>query len=84
MLNFDVTESKKIRVVIDSDTACEADDPFAIVQGLLSPKLVVKGILAEHFREAGSMEKSYQEILTILDCMGMDRGLAKRGQEVTV
>ncbi|MBQ1850717.1 MAG: nucleoside hydrolase [Lachnospiraceae bacterium] len=78
---YDVPEYKKIRVIIDTDAACEADDPFAIVQGLLSPKLVVKGILAEHFREAGSMEKSYQEILTILDCMGMDPGLAKRGQE---
>ncbi|MCR4791587.1 MAG: nucleoside hydrolase [Lachnospiraceae bacterium] len=69
---FDVPEYKKIRVIIDTDAACEADDPFAIVQGLLSPKLVVKGIVAEHFREAGSMEKSHEEIKTILDAMDMD------------
>ena len=49
MLNFDVTESKKIRVVIDSDTSCEADDPFAIAYALMSPKLSVKAIVAEHF-----------------------------------
>jgi inosine-uridine nucleoside N-ribohydrolase len=78
---YDVPDYKKIRVILDTDAACEADDPFAIVQALLSPKLMVKGILAEHFREQGSMEKSYQEILTILDCMGMDASLAHRGQE---
>ena len=28
---FGVPEYKKIRVIIDTDAACEADDPFAIV-----------------------------------------------------
>jgi len=71
-LLFDVTDSKRIRVIIDTDAACEADDPFAIVHALLSPKLIVKGIVAEHFNEAGSMEKSFQEITTILEAMDMD------------
>ena len=78
---YDVPEYKKIRVIIDTDAACEADDPYAIVQALLSPKLIVKGILAEHFREEGSMERSYQEILTILDCMDIHNVPAFRGQE---
>lgn len=69
---FDIPEYKKIRVIIDTDAACEADDPFAIVQGLLSPKLIVKGIVAEHFNEAGSMERSYEEIKTIVTLMGLD------------
>lgn len=77
---FDVPEYKKIRVIIDTDAACEADDPFAIVQALLSPKLIVKGILAEHFREEGSMERSYQEIQTILDCMAIQNVPAFHGQ----
>ena len=64
---FDIPDNKKIRVIIDTDAACEADDPFAIVQALLSPKLMVKGICAEHFAEDGSMEKSFDEIKTILD-----------------
>ena len=80
-LLFDVPDYKKIRVIIDTDAACEADDPFAIVQGLLSPKLIVKGILAEHFNQPGSMEKSYQEIRTILNCMGIGNVPALHGQE---
>ena len=67
-----IPEEKKIRVIIDTDAACEADDPFAIVQALLSPKLIVKGILAEHFNESGSVKKSYDEIKTILNAMDMD------------
>lgn len=39
---FDIPEYKKILVIIDTDAACEADDPFAIVQALLSPKLIAK------------------------------------------
>ncbi len=60
MLDYDVADSKKIRVMIDSDTACEADDPFAIAHALLSPKLIVKAIVAEHFKEPGSMERSWE------------------------
>lgn len=68
-LNFDVPDYKKIRVIIDTDAACEADDPFAIAHGLMSPKLIVKGILAEHFNCEGSVERSYREIQTVLACM---------------
>jgi inosine-uridine nucleoside N-ribohydrolase len=68
---FDIPDYKKIRVIIDTDAACEADDPFAIVQALLSPKLIVKGIAAEHFAVQGSMDRSYDEICTILDAMDM-------------
>ena len=66
-----IPDEKKIRGIIDTDAACEADDPFAIVQALLSPKLIVKGILAEHFNEKGSVQKSYDEIMTILDAMDL-------------
>ena len=76
---FDIPENKKIRVIIDTDAACEADDPFAIVQGLLSPKLIVKGIAAEHFAVPDSMEKSFDEIMTILDAMDLQVP-ALRGQ----
>lgn len=68
-LLFDVPDYKKIRVIIDTDAACEADDPFAIVQALLSPKLIVKGIVAEHFNEPDSVCKSYDEVITILNAM---------------
>ena len=78
---FNVTDDKKIRVIIDTDAACEADDPFAIVQGLLSPKLMVKGIVAEHFVEKGSMERSLEEIKTILDLMDIEDVPALKGCE---
>ena len=44
---FDVPDYKKVRVIIDTDAACEADDPYAIVQALLSPKLIVKDMIAK-------------------------------------
>ena len=69
---FSVPDYKKVRVIVDTDAACEADDPYAIVHALLSPKLIVKGIVAEHFVEEDSMERSYEEIRTILEAMEVD------------
>ena len=80
MLNFDVEDRKKIRVVIDSDTACEADDPFAIAYALMSPKLIVKAIVAEHFALPGSMEKSREAALRVTRAMGSDVPVL-RGEE---
>ncbi|MCR5734843.1 MAG: nucleoside hydrolase [Lachnospiraceae bacterium] len=71
-MEFRVPDQKKIRVIIDTDAACEADDPFAIVHALLSPKLCVRGIAAEHFNTDGSMEASLEEIKTILDAMDIN------------
>lgn len=55
---FQVTDDKRVRVIVSTDTACEADDPFAIAHALLSPKMDVRAIVAEHFMAPGSMEKS--------------------------
>ena len=71
-IGFDIPDNKKIRVIVDTDAACEADDPFAIVHALLSPKLIVRGVVAEHFGVPGSMEKSYDEIKAIKHAMGTD------------
>ena len=71
-VGFDIPDCKKIRVIVDTDAACEADDPFAIVHALLSPKLMVKGVVAEHFNVAHSMEDSYNEILNIKQAMAVD------------
>lgn len=71
-LMFDVQDYKKIRVIIDTDAACEADDPYAIAHALMSPKLIVRGIVAEHFNEKGSVQRSYDEIVTILKAMKKD------------
>ena len=72
---FEVPEKKKCRVIIDSDTACEADDPYAIAYALLSPKLIVRGIVAEHFAQPGSMQKSRAAAGKLLSAMGLDTPL---------
>ena len=77
---YEVPDYKKLRVIVDTDAACEADDPFAIAHALISPKLMVKGIIAEHFKEAGSMERSYKEIETILEAMDLNVPIFK-GQD---
>lgn len=71
-LVYEVPEYKKLRVIIDTDAACEADDPFAIAHALMSRKLVVKAILAEQFGAPDTTRLSYNEIMTVLDAMDMD------------
>lgn len=69
---FDVPEEKIVRVIVDTDAKNEADDQFAIVQALLSPKFENVGFIAAHYgtrRHADSMERSYQELETIFDKM---------------
>ncbi len=69
---FYVPEEKRVRVIIDSDAACEADDPFAIAHALMSPKLAVKAVIAEHFARKDSMERSFRAIKKLMDIMGAD------------
>lgn len=71
-LIYDVPDYKKLRVIIDTDAACEADDPFAIAHALMSKKLMVKAILAEQFGTPDTTRLSYNEIMTVLDAMDME------------
>jgi inosine-uridine nucleoside N-ribohydrolase len=83
-LGFSVPDIKKKRVIVHTDTACEADDHFAVVHHLLTPSEIVVGIIAGHFeyynrvipqlaaRRFTSMEKSFAECQKILDFMGID------------
>lgn len=64
---FTVPENKRVRVIVSTDAACEADDPFAIVHALLSPKMDVKAVIAEHFHDAGSMERSHAAATKLLN-----------------
>lgn len=68
-LLYEIPEYKKLRVIIDTDAACEADDPFAIAHALMSKKLDVKAIFAEQFGTPETAKKSYDEIITILKAM---------------
>lgn len=68
----------KIDIVLDTDTYNEIDDQFALVYALRSKeKLNVKSVYAAPFFNgrsidpADGMEKSYDEILRVLDKMGI-------------
>lgn len=79
--HFAVQEKKRLRVIIDTDAACEADDPFAIAHGLMTPRFIVKGILAEQFNQPGSVEKSYVAIQKLLSLMGREEVPVLMGTE---
>lgn len=81
-LEFEVLVSRlrhpdgKIHMVLDTDTYNEVDDQFALAYALRSPeKMVVDAVYAAPFHNtrstgpADGMEKSYEEILRILDFM---------------
>ena len=64
----------KLHMVLDTDTYNEVDDQFAVVDALFSPeKITVDAIYAAPFHNSRStgpadgMEKSYQEILRLLN-----------------
>ena len=65
------------RVVIDTDTANEIDDQFALVHALLSPELDIEAIYAAPFKNAHAatpeegMEQSYDEILRVYEHLGL-------------
>ncbi len=77
----------KARMVLDTDTYNEIDDQFALTYALLSPeKLAVEAVYAAPFHNSRSsgpgdgMEKSYEEILRLLDFLGVAAdGFAFRG-----
>ena len=69
---FRVPTQKTVRVITDTDAKNEADDQFAIVQALLSPKFDNRGFIAAHFgtrKSQTSMLDSYGELVTIFDKM---------------
>jgi purine nucleosidase len=69
----------KIRMVLDTDTYNEIDDQFAVAYALQSKdRLEVEALYAAPFYNSLSsspgdgMEKSYQELLTIMDRFGIE------------
>lgn len=74
---YTVPEYKKIRLIILTDCKNEADDQFALAHHLMTPRFIVKGIVAGHFelhpQEYGvgkTVDASYMEIEKVLGLMG--------------
>lgn len=82
-----IPPTEPVDIVLDTDTYNEVDDQFAVVYALLSPeKIRLQALYAAPFfndRSTGpadGMERSYQEILHLLDRMGTSPdGLVFRG-----
>lgn len=77
----------KVNIVLDTDTYNEIDDQYAVVHALLSPERIeVEALYAAPFfnhkseSPADGMEKSYEEILRLLDRLDVDpEGFVFRG-----
>ena len=72
-----MSENKKIKAVLDTDTYNEIDDQFALAYLMLAKELFeVRGVFAAPFfnsRSSGpadGMEKSYEEILRLFELLG--------------
>lgn len=83
---YNVSREKTVRVIVDTDAKNEADDQFAVVQALLTPKFDNIGFIAAHYginRHADSMQRSYNELETIFDKMGFEtNGMLYHGASV--
>ena len=81
---FTVPSENRIRMIVDTDAANEADDQFAVMHHLLTPTFDIRGIIAAHFERkpgnaGGTMEKSYEEIRKVLRLAQIDDVPVYRG-----
>ncbi|WP_066452500.1 nucleoside hydrolase [Anaerotruncus rubiinfantis] len=81
---FPVPPEKMIRVITSTDAKNEADDQYAIVQTLLSPRFDNRGIVAAHFgqeKSVASMLDSYHEVEKLFGLMGLEPQILRKGAE---
>ena len=80
-----IDDSRRRRVIIDSDVKNEADDQFAVAHALLSPSLDIRGLVPAHFgdeRSTRSMLDSRDELDHLLDLLNLsDRVAVANGAE---
>lgn len=79
---FAVPEEKKVRYLIYTDCANEADDQFTLAHALMTPMFDVRGIIAAHFDHNTNMkgfpyvpgstaQASLEEIERVINLMGL-------------
>lgn len=86
--NFSVPAPYQVRVITNTDAKNEADDQFAIVHALLSPKFDNIGFIAAHYgtrKASDSLERSYAELQQVFELMGVaEEGLLFRGAAISL
>ena len=87
--HFQVPDQKRVRMIVHTDCKNEADDQFALAHHLMTPKFIVKGIVAGHFDLGGKMYKSgrsasasLEEVKKILALMDAEEYPAYLGAQV--
>ena len=72
-MEFNFPPEKKIRVIVNTDAANEADDQFAIVHALLTPSFELHGLIPAHFgaRVPDSLGASRDEVNRLLHLMAL-------------
>lgn len=83
-MGINLPMKKQVRVIVSSDVRNEADDQFAVVHHLLTPIFDVRAVVAAHYETKApgtrtTMEKSYQELLKLMEASGIDDVPALRG-----
>ncbi len=87
---FDCPDEKKVRMIVHTDCKNEADDQFALVHHLMTPKFIIKGIIGAHFNlsakfrfgEGETAQASMDEIDKVLGLMGCKGDyIVKKGAE---
>lgn len=75
---YEVPDSRKVRVILDTDCDNEADDQYCVAHVLMTPKFDVVGMTAAHYGTkhgrksvAHSAQDSYDETVKIVDLMGL-------------
>ena len=76
---FRVPEGKRLRYIVSTDCAAEADDQYTLAHILMTPKLDVKGVAAAHFDRMNlhgygpgeTAKASYDEVRKVMELMGM-------------
>lgn len=72
--SYEVPEYRKVRLIIDTDLKCEADDPFALVHAIMTPKFKIAGVIGAHFgarTHQDSMMRSYNEAKLYMEYMNL-------------
>lgn len=83
-MGMNLPMEKQVRVIVSSDVRNEADDQFAVAHHLLTPMFDVRAVVAAHYESKApgtrtTMEKSYQELLKLMEASGIDDVPALRG-----
>ena len=71
-----VPETRRVRVIVDTDCKNEADDQFALAHFLMTPRFDIKGVIAAHFGTNErylpklNVEASFDEIEKVMGLMG--------------